>query len=378
MNNKSLLRNYLIYLLKKGEFKKIKNLLWVYPLWINYPIRTFIVSKVFPLLNKILKEPYPPFIEIEHTTKCPFKCIICEHTYWKQPSINMNFTQFKHIVDQLPHLKWIGLTGIGESFSNPHFLDMLEYLNQKSKPIIEIVDNMYMMTPERSMQIIKANVDILFISVQGVSKEVNETMFGQVMEFEIFENNLKAFFKNKKKYNSFTPIVNFHYILSKPNKNEAINFMDFVANLNEDVYEILYTPLLHSFPQIKKYIVSDEEIKELKDKIINYHAKKGFHFKIDFNEFIKYKKPISTCSNWIMPFIFVSGDINVCCTTNEANNRDRQIKYSLGNVFDKTIKEIWYGNEYQKFRSLLRKNILPNQCKGCPTYYGANGTEARR
>ena len=66
-------------------------------------------------------------MEIEVTTRCNLKCIICEHTYWDEPNRDMSFEQFKGIVDQFPKLKWIGLTGIGESFINKDFMKMLRY-----------------------------------------------------------------------------------------------------------------------------------------------------------------------------------------------------------------------------------------------------------
>lgn len=368
----NILKKYVYFLIRKRRFTKLKNLFWVYPLWLNYGLRTFIISRIFPFISKFWKEPYPPFLEIEHTTKCPLKCIVCEHTYWNQPEINMSFERFRHVIDQFPRLKWIGVTGIGESFSNPDFINILEHLDKTSKPIIEVVDNMYMMTTQRAEKIIKSNVDILFISIQGMSSEVNEVMFGQVMKFDAFEKNLKSFFEIKRKLGSVTPIVNFHYIVSKPNKAEVLKFMDYAAELNEDIFEVLFTPLLHSFPEVEQYALTDQEIKEVRERIINYRDSKNFKFKVDFNEFVKFKLPFKRCSNWIMPFIFASGDVNVCCTTNEANNRERQLKHTLGNVFEQSFKEIWYGKKYQTFRNTIRKNTTPKQCNGCPIYIEAS------
>ena len=57
-----------------------------------------------PLVLKLLYwlEPYPSYLEIETTTRCNLKCIMCEHTYWKEQNRDMTFEQFKYIVDQFP------------------------------------------------------------------------------------------------------------------------------------------------------------------------------------------------------------------------------------------------------------------------------------
>ena len=86
-----------------------------------------------PLLIKLLQwlAPYPRYIEIENTSSCCFRCIMCEHTYWQEPSRTMHYATFKAIVDQFPHLRWIGLTGIGESYLNPDFSRMLRYCAER-------------------------------------------------------------------------------------------------------------------------------------------------------------------------------------------------------------------------------------------------------
>ena len=69
-----------------------------------------------------------------------------------------------------------------------------------------------------------------------------------------------------------------------------------------------------------------------------------------------------------MPFIFATGEVVPCCTMNEANARNKQKDLSMGNVFKKSFKDIWYGRKYKDFRNGIRNGKVPYFCAGCPIY----------
>ena len=363
MNKRKLMFDYVFFLLKKKRFKKFFNLFWVYPLWLNFTWRGFLTNKFFPLLGIKI---FPPFLEVEPTTVCPLRCKMCEHTYWREKSLNMSFSQFKKIVDQFRKLRWIGLTGIGESFSNPDFMKMVEYVSQKQKPIIELVDNFFLLDKNKAEKIIDLGVDIIFVSMCGATaKTCNRIMKNS--SFEKVLKNIKDFVKTKKEKESQTPLLNFHYILTKDNMNEALSFLDLVNSLKVEVFEVLYTPLLHGFSQIKEQEINSKELEKLKTKIKNRAQKVGLN--VAFNESAMMPKPlISTCANWLMPFVFASGEVVPCCTMNEANARAKQKALSMGNIFKKSFKDIWLGKKYQNFRKNIRKGKVPPFCVGCPIY----------
>ena len=94
------------------------------------------------------------------------------------------------------------------------------------------------------------------------------------------------------------------------------------------------------------------------------------------------KPPIQMCTAWIMPYIFVSGHVIPCCVGNEANQRELQKKLSLGNVNERSFKEIWDSPEYKEFRMMIRRGETPPQCRDCGVFAvdrglsGGSGTDA--
>lgn len=361
--NLSLRTKYLWFYLRKRKLKTIYNYAWVYALWWLKPIRKFLLNKLFPFLGI---DPYPSFIEIEPTTACHLRCIMCEHTYWSEPPRNMPFEEFKRVVDQFPKLKWAGLTGIGSSFLNKDFLKMIRYLKERSV-IVEVIDTFNEPVNEKIIrELIEIGPDILFVSIYGGSKETYKRVcVGGNFDWVI--QNIRTFVLLKKEMNTLLPVLNFHYIVSKYNVHEITKFLEFVHSLKTEVGEVLLTSLLHTFKEVKDIAIDLTEgiVKNIEEKAKELGIALAYNLSVPQKG---KKPPITDCVEWIMPFIFVTGHVIPCCAGNEANRRDFQKATGLGNVFNKSFKEIWYGDEYKKFREMIRKGEVPLQCHNCPIY----------
>lgn len=349
------------------RFKEIYNMLWVYPLWWNRKSASFLLNKLFPKLGIDL---FPPFLEIEPTTVCNLRCVCCEHTYWKEPSKNMSFEQFKKIFDNFGNPKWIGLTGIGSSYLNKDYHKMMAYAKSKGT-LIEVFDHFtHFNNDEKIKELIEIGPDFQFVSIYGASKKSFEKVcVGS--DYEKIKKNIQKFVEIKKQMKKRFPILNFHYIITSESKNELLKFLDFVHFLNTEIGEILVTPMLHGFKEAKKYEI------RINEDYVNEIRKKAEFYKIPITinmsakqevEGLAKKPPINNCKEYIMPFIFVTGHVTPCCGQNEANARDWQKKMSLGNVSEKPFKEIWYSERYKKMRNLIRRNKCPEECKLCPAY----------
>jgi len=342
-----------LYLKTKG-IKGTYNYLFYYFLWTKkWAQRLFL-----PMIK------YPPFLEIEVTTKCNLKCVMCEHTYWHEPSRDMTFEKFKSIIDQFPKLKWIGLTGIGESLLNKDFLKMLRYVKSKSI-YVELYDNFIFTTPEISKEFIEIGVDRILASVDAATKETYENIRVGA-SFENTINNLKNFIRLKKEKNSHFPELDFHFIVSKLNVSEIPDYVDLVNSLDAPGSKIIFTRVLYWFKDIQNL-----RINQIPQKIIESAKKRAqkFNLRIGLGSDVLEEKPfIKQCKEFIMPFIFVTGDVICCCVTNEANRRDFQKETSFGNVFKEPFKDIWNSKRYKMFRKTIRKGNAPIQCHNCPVY----------
>jgi len=322
-----------------------------------------------PLLIKFLylTNPYPSYIEVETTTACDLKCTICEHTYWKEPIYNMTFSQFKSIIDQFPKLKWIGLTSIGESFLNPDFIKIIEYV--KSKNIyVEIYDNLYFLDKNTIEKLINLQIDKIFISLDGATKETYEKIRVGA-NFDKAVENIKYLINFKKDSNSFIPEIAFHFVINKENISEINQFIDFTYSITGKDTKIQFSQLLHNFKEVEKLFI---RIPRLIIKDADTKARK-LGIKLSWNEDASLKKAdIKKCTQWIMPFIFATGEVIPCCAKNEANQRNLQKQTSMGNIFQTPFKKIWNGEKYKNLRKTILMSKTPVQCENCPLYENCN------
>ena len=157
---------YIWYLITQLKFKMAYNHLWVGMFTRDSGLALFdTIHTWFPFFR-----PYPQTMEIEITTKCHLKCVICEHTYWKEPGYDMSFDQFKHIINQFPDLKWIGTSGIGSNFLNKDYMKMLRYLKDRSV-YVEFFDSFDLIDESIANELIDMKIDKIWMSFDGANKE---------------------------------------------------------------------------------------------------------------------------------------------------------------------------------------------------------------
>jgi len=308
--------------------------------------------------------PYPPYIEIEVTTRCNMKCVMCEHTYWNEPEKDMSFEEFKYILDQFPRLHWIGLTGIGESFLNKDFLKMLSFAKSKSF-IVEIYDNFSLIDKDTASELIRLKIDTVYASIDAATKETYEKI-RPGGNFERVINNVRYFMEAKRIKGAPLTAFNFHYIISKYNIHELLAYLELVHSLAQGLNPIVqFTRLLHSYKEINDLFVEVPQ-----DLILKAEDKaRELGITLSWNANTKGVKPLPTkCIEWTMPFIFVTGDVIPCCAGNEANRRDFQKAYSLGNIFKTRFKDIWRGNKYKQLIDSLCRGRFPPPCRDCCLY----------
>lgn len=339
-----------------------RGLRWTY----NYLHLCFFYNTTNSFLNKYLYRftPYPSYIEIEVTTRCNLRCILCEHTYWNEPSTDMSFENFRKIVNQFPRLKWIGLTGIGESFLHKDFLKMLSYVKSKSA-YVELYDTFYFIEGKVAEKLVELKVDRIFVSLDAATKKTYEKIrVGS--DFERVINNVKNLIILKERKKTHWPEIYFHFVVQKNNYLEMPLFIELVHSLTQGTNSaVQFSRMLHWFEEVKKEFieVSQEIIQETENKGKELGVKVWWNLDVPQD-----KPPISRCTAWTMPFIFATGHVIPCCAGNEANRRDFQKEHSLGNVFKTDFRDIWTGEKYKKFRSMLRKGEIPIQCKDCPLF----------
>jgi MoaA/NifB/PqqE/SkfB family radical SAM enzyme len=366
-------RNHLhvLQFLKRGKFRRALNLLFTIYL---VPGGEGAMQVAYRLgLSKVMTRwpqlaPVPRNIEIEVTTVCDKKCVFCEHTHWEKGSQDirhLKFDEFKHIVDQLPNVRWVNLTGEGSAFLNKDYFRMLRYLREKYETSIYLVDHLSDLTKEELDELIDI-VDGIYVSIDGATKETYEKIkvgcsFANVL------NNLKYIIQRKKELKQYKPDLNIRYVVVKDNLHEAPVFIDLINSIatkkDIDVGMINFTGLLF-FDRIKQWYV-DKYPQELVEEL-RKRTKKGIPFRFE-HCVDELNPPPHKCYAWMEPYIMMGGHVLPCCSVLMSNNRPFLRKYAFGNVFEQDFKEIWNSERYRTFRKTITNpdKPVPILCAGC-------------
>jgi MoaA/NifB/PqqE/SkfB family radical SAM enzyme len=357
------------YVLKRALLLyRLRGLRYVYNQWW---LKTFYIpsdSKWVSLLRLPFRwfPPYPTSIEIEVSTACPFKCTICEHTYWSEPSKNMSFEQLKSIVDQFKDMKFIALTGIGENFLNKDFLKMYRYIKSKwPASYLELYDNFFYLTEDMSKQLLDINLEKIIVSIEAATKETYEAIrvgsnFQRVLE------NIRSFIELKKERNLHFPEVVFHFIINKVNYHEIVPYMEMVKSLGGE--KIFFTNMLHRYEAVEHLYLETENFPDAIRETLKAKAKE-LCLNVSWNwDTAKDKKPMSGCTLWYQPFVYVTGHVVPCCAMNEGNVRAFQKENALGNVFETSFRDLWYSDRFKTFRRDIARGKAHPLCQDCPIF----------
>ncbi len=354
-------------MLKRGEFKDLHTFLFV-----KYSVAD--EGGDMAILNNIISNtgwsflaPYPFKLEIEHTTVCNKRCVHCEHTHWQENAETVNLEQLKKIAEQFPKLKWINLTGEGDNFLNPDYMNFIEYLRKK-KLSVNFVDEFDFIESEKAKRLVELGVNCIWISMDGATKETYEKI-KVGCNFEKAIQNIKVLQETKKKLGSPLPTLCFRFIVSNLNYQEMPKMVELVHSFGDlgEGSRLEFTGLL-TFKEIEQLKLSsfpEEIIEETKKRA------KELCVPISFSHLKKEELPsINKCSAWTEPYIMMGGYVLPCCAILMSNKRDFLRKNAFGNLNEKSFKEIWNSERYKKFRKMVvdKKGKVPIFCAGCRGY----------
>lgn len=365
-------RRTMKYMLRKGGIRAVVNFLFVK---IFVPIGEGSGAAAYFIVGPMIRRfpqlaPYPYNIEVEITTRCNKRCIVCEHTYWNEPSVDLSFEDFRKIVDQFPRLKWVNLTGEGDAFLNRDYLKMIRYLKMKKVPVY-LVDSFDLINEEIAKELVEMGVDGIYVSMDGATKETYEKI-KVGCSFERSIKNIKNLIELKKKMESPIPELCFRYVVTTLNVHEMPKFVELVRSFGDrnslgDGSRLEYCGLL-VFDEIEHLNVPKIP-EEIIQKTIMEMRKHNVNMVFCHTEPAKHPS-INHCLNWMEPYIMIGGYVLPCCAVLMSNKREFLRQHSFGNIFEKSFKDIWYSERYRKFRQTVTKPDakMPLLCKDCRAY----------
>lgn len=282
---------------------------------------------------------------------CNLKCKYCVHGVgapWldqiQKSGCFLKFETAKKMIDGLRQsqekgnskLKRITYAGYGEPLLNPEIAEIIAYTkqNQVAEEVV-VVTNAIALTSKLSDQLIDSGLDLMRISIQGITEEEYREQSGKTVNIENLIDSIKHYYTHKKSNQKvYIKIMNEQL----KNDEERNNFLQMFGGCCDEIAFESLAPVLAQ--------ASAEDANRF-TKGINDDSVVG----------------IKLCP---LPFyslhVMTNGDIATCCYYDHAG--------ILGNVYSQSIQEVWESEPYRAFL----KNMLANEkrgedvCGGCKAY----------
>jgi radical SAM protein with 4Fe4S-binding SPASM domain len=296
--------------------------------------------------HRPLQWGYPVSISFEPTTSCNLRCPECPSGLraFTRPTGMLNKNFFSDTIDQLhQQLLYLVFYFQGEPYLNPDFLEMVKYASSK-KIYTATSTNAHYLTEENARRTIESGLDRLIISIDGTTQDVYEQYRVGGNLNKVLEGT-KNIVKWKKNLKSKTPFIVFQFLVVRPNEHQVEDVKKLAKEMGvDDVW--FKTAQVYDFENDPNKLIPSV------DKYSRYRkTKTGYAFK---------GKLANHCWRlWHDPVITWDGLVAPCCFDKDAQHR-------LGDLKQKSFKEIWNNGEYKKFRSQIlkgRKNI--DICSNC-------------
>ncbi|RLD56715.1 MAG: radical SAM protein [Bacteroidetes bacterium] len=288
----------------------------------------------------------PISISVEPTTSCNLRCPECPSGL-RQFSRNtgmLGLDLYKKIIDQLgDKLMYMILYFQGEPFLNPEFFGFVELAHRK-RIYTATSTNAHFLTDENCRKSIGSGLDRLIISLDGIGQEAYSSYriggrYDRVIE------GIENIVKWKKQLKSKTPHVIVQFLVLKTNEHQMDDIRKLCNDLGVD-------ELQFKTAQINDYENGSPLITTI-DKYSRYRQK------ADGSWEFKSKLPNKCYRMWSGCVISWDGLIVPCCF-------DKDAKYRLGELKDKSFKEIWKSEKYNNFRrKVFAKRAQIDICRNC-------------
>lgn len=331
----------------------------------------------------------PSVLWIELTSKCPFDCIFCTRRSLRGAGEHMDFELYRSILAELVRPSLLRLNYSGESTHHPRILEAIE-LAAATGAVTELV-SAFATLPERDLEpLVRSGLDRLTISLHTLDAEQFRSVYRH-MSVDDMTRKIERLLQVRDALGSRKPAVDFAVVAMQRNLEQLPRIAAYADRLG--IAQLFVHPVISRDPLPLRF---DEELDDGRlrpefiaalSRTVDEIAAQYPRLEVDFStsevgaqheldgvprHFAGTLPPgarIHSCDQdpWDTVHILANGDVVTC------EVRDKIV---LGNVRESTLREIWRGEQYRRFRSDY-VNARAAECRQCPYKIAYRPSEPR-
>jgi len=284
----------------------------------------------------------PHLHQIEPTNHCPYACVMCPRSEkMTRPLGFMAMDLFRKVIDEVAAFsgpsrgREIELFHFGESLLHPQIDAMVAYASGVGLNVVLSV-NAPDLTADLARRLLAARPARLIVSLDGVDAETYRRLRGPRADFESALRNLHYLARWRRESASEIPVV--------------VRMIELEANGDQVEAFTRRWAAEGLEPEIRGFFPWGE---------------KGM---VGLGRFQKYPPNMPCPFPWQHLVVQWNGDVVPCC-------RDYNARLVFGNVGRTTLREIWGGEPYRRFREQHRTGAFGDNrtCRECTEVYFTPG-----
>ena len=300
--------------------------------------------------------------EIDTTNICQLKCPLChtgKGTIHRDQGV-MDFDLFTKVVDQIKHsCLWLTLYSWGEPLLNQRIHEYIEYAHKQKIATIISSNLNKPLTPLMAEQVIRSGLDVMIVSLDGITQDVYEVYRVNGHLDRVLEN-LRLLDQKKRELGSKTPYIEWQFIVMRQNEHQLEEAKALADELGVDslVFKKVDFPHGEDDPA--------EAERWLPRQHPEYLREDPFYKPYQEDGQVCWRLWRSAVVNW-------DGGFAPCCYLTDKTQ-------DFGDLNDFSVKKVWNNPKYTTARGLFKNDFVPEEwvgCLDCSVYLGSSAAKHR-
>ncbi len=319
------------------------------------------------------RPPLPRSLYLETTSRCNSRCETCILTFGgREPAKDLGWEEFRRVVDRFPALERVLLHGIGEPLLNRALPRMVAHLKAREATVL-FNSNAITLSPRVGTALIESGLDELRVSLDAATAATYHKVRG-VDAFDRVIANLSGLAEARRRAGAGRPRVSLWFTALRANIDEIPGLVPLAARVGADginLQRLVYNGLglataeqsLYGRLLEREHALIHAAADAARAAGIALSASGAVAPEVSLTP-AREDRPWSACRRpWSLVYVTVHGNVLPCCIAPWITERYEGIV--LGNLFDQTLEEIWWGPRYLDFRAAIQTDTPPEPCRGC-------------
>jgi radical SAM protein with 4Fe4S-binding SPASM domain len=288
---------------------------------------------------------YPLHVDFELTFACNLRCPMCilslpkeELRDWGDQRAKLTLDTAKRLIDEgvREGQASLGLNNINEPLLTPYLTDVVEYAKRQGMLDIMFNTNGFLLTEELSHRLIESGLTRIMFSLDAMSEETYDKIRVR-SDFHRVMNNIETFLRVKREKHAVLPLVRVSFVKMSINEHELDAFIDHWSGRVDFLSIQQYGNPFRGEGKAEKESLRAQDLD------------------FQFEEIFQCPQP------WVRATVRNDGTVVPCCAV-------AGYKIGMGNIHEKSLKEIWTTSQWQQLRALhrsgdYRENSACRECK---------------